>query len=310
MPLSTTTRGYLYVTAAALLWATSGTAAKALFERGLSPFELVQARVTVAAAVLGAAYGLFAPALLKIRARDLGYFLLLGGVAMAGVQFTYFFAISKIQVAAAILLEYLAPILIALYGVLFWQERMTVLKTLALALAVGGCFLVAGGYSLALLSMNRLGIAGGLAAAVCFAGYSLLGERGMHRYSPWTVLFYALAFAALTWHLLYAPFHYLTAGFAAVEWAGIVYIAFLGTIAPFGLFFLGINHIRATRASVTACLEPISAGVLAFFLLGERLEVPQVLGAALVVGAVALMVLSREREERSPARIRAGRAGV
>jgi drug/metabolite transporter (DMT)-like permease len=310
MRLSTTTRGYLYVTAAALLWATSGTAAKALFERGLSPFELVQARVTVAAVVLGAAYGLFAPRLFKIRARDLAYFLLLGGAAMAGVQFTYFFAISKIQVAAAILLEYLAPILIALYGVLFWQERMTVLKTLALALAVAGCFLVAGGYSLALLSMNRLGIAGGLAAAVCFAGYSLLGERVMHRYPPWTVLFYALLFAALTWHLLYAPFHYMTAGFAAIEWAGIVYIAFLGTIAPFGLFFLGINHIRATRASVTACLEPISAGVLAFFLLGERLEVPQVLGAALVVGAVALMVLSREREERSPARIRAGRAGV
>jgi len=307
MRFSDTTRGYLYVTAAALLWATSGNAAKALFEQGMTPFELVQVRVTIAAVVLGAAYGLFAPALLKIRVRDLPYFLLLGGVAMAGVQFTYFLAISKIQVAAAVLIQYMAPILIALYGVLFWKERMTPLKTLALALAVGGCFFVAGGYSLALLSMNRLGIAAALASAVCFAGYSLLGERGMHRYSPWTVLFYALAFAALTWHLLYAPFHYITAGFAAIEWAGIVYIALLGTVVPFGLFFLGINHIRSTRASVTACLEPISAGVLAYFLLGERLEVPQMLGAALVVGAVALMVLSRELEEQAPARIRAGR---
>lgn len=307
MRFSDTTWGYLYVTAAALLWATSGNAAKALFEHGMTPFELVQVRVTIAAMVLGAAYGVFAPGLMKIRARDLPYFLVLGGVAMAGVQFTYFLAISKIQVAAAVLIQYMAPILIALYGVLFWKERMTPLKTLALGLAVGGCFLVAGGYSLALLSMNRQGIVAALASAVCFAGYSLLGERGMHRYAPWTVLFYALAFAALTWHLLYAPFHYITAGFTAVEWAGIVYIAFFGTVAPFGLFFLGINHIRSTRASVTACLEPISAGVLAFFLLGERLETWQVLGAALVVGAVALMVLSRELEERAPARIRAGR---
>jgi hypothetical protein len=46
---------------------------------------------------------------LKIRLRDIGYFLLLGGVFMALVQGTYFYTISKIQVAAAILIQYLAP---------------------------------------------------------------------------------------------------------------------------------------------------------------------------------------------------------
>jgi len=307
MRLSDTRRGYLYVTSAALLWATSGIVAKALFTHGMTPFDLVQIRVTLAAGLLAGGYGLFAPGLLKIRARDLPYFLVLGGVAMAGVQFTYFLAISKIQVAAAVLIQYLAPILIALFGVLFFKERMTPVKIAALALAVGGCFFVAGGYSLALLSMNRLGIAAALVSAVCFASYSLLGEWGMHRYSPWTVLFYALALAAVTWHLVYSPFHYLTAGFTSAQWAGSVYIALMGTMVPFGLFLQGINHIRSTRASITACLEPISAGVLAFFLLGERLAALQILGAGLVIAAVVVMVLSREREELAPSRIRTGR---
>ena len=73
-------------------------------------------------------------------------------------------------------------------------------------LSFNGCHLVVGGYSLQLLHMNRLGIKGGLASAMCAAGYTLLGECGMHRYGPSTVLFYALAFAALTWHLIYLPF--------------------------------------------------------------------------------------------------------
>jgi len=39
----------------------------------------------------------------------------------------------------------------------------------------------------------------------------------------------------------------------------------MGTILPFGLYFMGINYIRSTRALITATLEPISAGFMAFF---------------------------------------------
>jgi drug/metabolite transporter (DMT)-like permease len=269
---------------------------KALFASGITPSELVQVRVTLSMAILAVIYGIFARKFFKIRARDIGYFLVLGGVTMAGVQFTYFYAISKIQVAAAILLEYLAPILIAFYSILLWKERLSLSKLIALGLAVTGCFLVVGGYNLEILQMNRLGILSGLAAAVCFAGYTLLGERGMHRYSPWTVLFYALAFAAVTWHLIHAPFHYVYAGYTRAQWLRILYIVIMGTILPFGLYFLGVNYIRSTRASITATAEPISAGFLAFIFLGETLELLQIIGGLLAIGAIALLQITRERE--------------
>ncbi len=290
--------------AAAIMWASSGTAGKALFEGGMSPLELVQIRVTLSTVLLYAAFGLFARALLRIRIKDLGYFLLLGGVSMAGVQVTYFYAISKIQVAAAILLQYMAPILVAFFSICFWKERLTVSKLVALLLAFGGSYLVVGGYNLRLLQMNRLGIMGGLGAAVCFAGYTLLGERGMHRYRPWTVLFYALAFSALTWHILYPPFHYIVAGFSLAQWGWILYIAVVGTVVPFGLFFVGINYIRSTRASITATLEPISAAFMAFFLLGESMELLQVLGGGLVIGAIVVLQVHREQGELVPELIR------
>jgi drug/metabolite transporter (DMT)-like permease len=300
-------KGYLCAMLAAILWGLSGTAGKALFESGMTPFELVQIRLTLSTVLTALCFGIFSRRLFKIRLKDMGYFLIFGGVAMALVQGTYFYAISKIQVAAAILLQYLSPILVAIYSVCFWKERLTTIKFAALVLSFSGCYLVVGGYNLQLIQMNRLGIMGGLASAVCAAGYSLLGERGMHRYKPSTLLFYAMAFGCLTWHIIYPPFHYVTAGFSLYQWKWILYIAVMGTIIPFGLYFMGINYIRSTRALIAATLEPISAGFTAFFVLGEAMEPLQILGGMVVVGAIVLLQTQREHDEMAPELIRARR---
>jgi len=289
----------------AVLWAVSGTVAKSLFLAGVTPFGLVQIRVILSSALMAAAFGIFSKSLLRIRLRDVPYFALLGCVGMAFAQGAYLYAISKIQVAAAILLQYMAPSLVAIFSILFWKERLTFLKTAALVLAFCGCYLVVGAYNLQLVRMNRLGIMSGLASAVAFAIYSLMGERGMHRYSPWTVLFYAMSFASLTWHILYPPFHYINAGYSGAQWASIFYIAVAGTILPFGLYLMGINYIRSTRASITATLEPISAGFIAFFVLGEAMEPLQMFGGALVISAIVVLQLQQERDQMAPALIRA-----
>ena len=300
-------KGYLCAMLAAILWGSSGTAGKALFETGMTPFELVQIRLTLSTVLMALCFGIFSRGLFRIRLKDIGYFMMFGGVAMAMVQSTYFYAISKIQVAAATLLQYLAPILVAIYSVCFWKDKLTAAKLIALMLSFGGCYLVVGGYDVRLLKMNILGILGGLGAAVSAAGYTLLGERGMHRYKPSTVLFYAMAFGTLTWHIIYPPFHYVEAGFSMNQWKWILYIVVMGTIIPFGLYFMGINYIRSTRAIITATLEPISAGFMAFFFLGEAMEPLQILGGMVVVGAIVLLQTQREHDEMAPELIRARR---
>ncbi|MBW2276670.1 MAG: DMT family transporter, partial [Deltaproteobacteria bacterium] len=142
------------------------------------------------------------------------------------------------------------------------------------------------------------------AAAVSFAVYTLLGERLMHRYSPWTVLIYTLLFAAITCHAIDPSLSYITAGRDPSQWARMAYVAILGTAVPFGLYFAGIDHIRASRASITATSEPIFAGGIAFVLLGETLGLLQILGGVLVVGAVVLLQIKHQRDDRSPRGIR------
>ncbi|MFH1117927.1 MAG: EamA family transporter [Pseudomonadota bacterium] len=301
------TPGYLCVMAAAVMWASSGTAGKSLFNSGMTPFDLVQVRVTLASLAMILLLGFWAPAQLRIRRCDVGYMLLLGGLVMAAVQFTYLFSISKIQVVAAILIQYTAPILVAAYSVLFWGERFTASKALAVVLALIGCYLVVGAYNVDLLHANRVGIISAVCSAILFAVYTLVGERMMHRYPPWTVVFYSMLFAAVTWNVVRPPLGFLKTPHTATEWGLILYIALVGTVAAFGLFFMGVNHIRSTRATITSTLEPISAGFIAFVFLGESLAPLQIFGAVLVIAAIVLLQVEREQSELTPELVRNSR---
>jgi len=115
---------YSLIMCAAFLWASGGTASKYLFNTGMSPYILVQYRVSFSALVILGYLFFFERNSVKINCKDLWYFIALGAFGMGGVQVTYLFAISKIKVAMAILLQYLAPFFVAIYSYLFFKERM------------------------------------------------------------------------------------------------------------------------------------------------------------------------------------------
>ena len=298
-------RGYLYVVLAALMWGLSGSSAKFLFNSGITPFQLVQMRLTISAVLLFLCLLIRFSSLLKISRKDILYFILFGTVGMAGVQFTYLFAISKIKVAAAILLQYLAPSFIALHSVVFMREKLNRLTLIALAGATFGCYLVVGAYNLEILSMNIVGIISGLLSALTFAWYAIHGEYGMRRYNPWTVLFYALFFGAVVWNILHPPLEAFMHAYSPVQWMWILYIGVMGTLVPFGLYLEGINLIRSTRASITATIEPITAGIISYIFLNEIMEIPQITGGVIVIASIILLQLNQEQDDKAPSIIRA-----
>jgi drug/metabolite transporter (DMT)-like permease len=288
--------GYLLSALAALFWASSGTAAKYLFNSGITAFELVQMRTTLATGIIFCWLALRNRSLLAVERRDLPYFVTLG-IGLAAVQFTYLFAISKIQVAAAILIEYQAPLFVALYTMLVLRVKLAPVVFAAMAGSLFGCYLVVGGYNLDLLAMNRVGLASALASAVTFAWYTVRCEYGMKRYPPWTVVFYGLLFAAVTWNILHPPLAAFLRPSGLAQWSCVFVVGFLGTVLAFICYNEGINRIGATRASITATLEPITAGFIAWLLLGETMEVWQILGAGLVIASIIGLQLSRKPDQ-------------
>jgi len=298
-------KGYIFVIIAALLWGVSGSSAKFLFNSGITPFQLVQLRLTLSVGILFGVLAALRPSLLRISIKDIGYFIFFGTVGMAGVQFTYLYAISKINVATAVLLQYMAPFFIVIYSALFLKEKPSRATTLALVSAFTGCYIVVGAYNLSILSMNLSGVLSAILSAIAFAWYGIYGEYGMRRYDPWTVLFFAFVFAALVWNIAHPPLEAFFHEYTWIQWGWILYIALFGTLVPFGLYLKGVNLIRAARAGITATLEPIVAGILSAVFLNEILSPLQIFGGVLVIAAVILLQLKQEFDEKAPAVIRA-----
>ena len=289
---------------AAVLWAVSGTSGKFLFHHGMNPQQLVQLRVTLSVAFLFPCLLATRPALLRIALGDIIYFAILGITGMAMVMFTYFYTISMISVAVAIVLEYMAPVFIAIYYAFMAPEKLSRTTLLAIGLSVVGCYLAVGAYNVDLLALNWKGILAGVCSGLAFAWYAVYGERGMRRYDPWTVVFYALLFATVFWNIAMPPLTSLRGSYSGVEWFWIAYIVVFGTAVPYGFFTMGISLIRSTRASVTATLEPIAAALIAYVFLDEVLQPLQMFGGLLVIASVILLQARRECDETTSAIIR------
>jgi uncharacterized membrane protein len=139
--------------------------------------------------------------------------------------------------------------------------------------------------------VSGAGLAWGLASAAFFALYTLLGKYAAGRHAPWTLLAYGLLAASVFWCAYIGP-----ARIAAVYRdprlaAAVVFVAVVSTIVPFGAYLHGLHLIQATEASVTATLEPVVAGIGAFFAFGEALSAAQIAGGALVIAAILLVQL-------------------
>ena len=113
-----------------------------------------------------------------------------------------------------------------------------------------------------------------------------------------------MLFGAVTWNILLPPFGAFLRRYSPLQWGWIGYISFLGTLLPFGLYFKGINLVRSTRASITATLEPITAGVLSFVFLNEIMTPLQITGGIMVIAAVILLQIEQEFDENAPDVIR------
>jgi drug/metabolite transporter (DMT)-like permease len=284
-------KGFLFVILAASLWGLAGTAAKYLFNKAIDPLVLVEIRLSFSALILGVLLAVFKPKLLRICTSDIPYLLTLGIFGVAGVQLAYLVTISQTNVATAVFLQYISPIIVSLYAVFFLKEKMSLLQLLCLLLAVGGSYLMVFSQG---IKISPLGLVSGLASAVTVSVYTIYSRRGLQIYNPWTLLFYCFLAGAIALAFIVPPWRIPGENFTTTNLLFFIYIAVFATIVPFGSYFLGLRHLKPTTAGITATLEPVVAAFTAFLFLDELLTLTQVLGALMVLGSVILIQLRKQ----------------
>jgi drug/metabolite transporter (DMT)-like permease len=296
--------GYAMAASAAALWGVNGCVSKVILDSGVSSLRLTQVRCTGAFLGLVLILLVTAPSRLRVPAREVPFLFVFGVCGLAFVQWFYFLAIHRLAIGIALLVQYLAPLGVALWARYVLREPVRRRIWLALALALCGLALIVdlrrGG------TVSTAGLVFAAAAAATYMLYILLadhavGVRGAVPLLAWGFGFAALFFAAVApwWGFpgqaadATVSLHGRLAGLHLPVWALIVTMVTLGTIVPFCLIVSALRHLPATRVGIIAMLEPVVATVAAWLWLEEALGGAQLAGALVVLAAIGLAQTAR-----------------
>jgi drug/metabolite transporter (DMT)-like permease len=296
--------GYAMVTAAATLWAVNGTVSKVILTSDLSSERLAEIRSTGAFALLALVLALARPESLRLRRKELPYLVLFGAAGLALVQWFYFLAIHRLAIGIALLIEYLAPVLVALWARFVLRQPVRKRIWVALTLAVVGLALVVELWSG--VSLDTVGVGAALAGACAYALYLLLAEHGVGERDPVSLVCFGFLFASIVWACVqpwwtfpggvigaHVSLHGNLSSLHLPVWVLMGWMILLGTIVPFGLLVGALRHIPATRAAIVAMLEPVLATIVAYAWLDESLTAVQLVGGAVVLAAIFLAQSAR-----------------
>ena len=228
-----------------------------------------------------------------------------GVCGLAFVQWFYFLAIHRLAIGIALLVQYLAPLLVALWARYVFHEPVRRRIWLALALALCGLALIVD------VRRRRDGLdrrdpvrGRRRRRPTCSTSCSPSTRSAIRGAVPllaWGFGFAALFFAVIApwWSF---PGHRVSANVSLLGhlstrhlpvWALMTSMVLLGTIVPFFLIVSALRHLPATRVGIIAMLEPVIAIVVAWLWLGETLASIQIAGAIVVLAAIVLAQTAR-----------------
>jgi DME family drug/metabolite transporter len=287
----------LLVALAAITWGTTGSTLQLVGATSAAvPLVVGAIRVLVAAPLLAGGARLSGASL-----RPAGPAFLVAGLAMAAYQVCYFSAVPLAGVAATALLAICsAPILISVLAWIVLHERITRGRLAAMLLGIFGAGLLVGGSPAGKGQNFLLGCGLALGAGLAYSLYAVATKGALKTSVPLglSAITFGLAAVVLLPVLISQPA--LTAQTVTRAWPLLLYLGAIPTAGAYWLYTTGLRRVPAGSAAIAGLLEPLTATFLGLLLFEERLAVQQVIGAALLLFAMALLgAITARRSETS-----------
>ncbi len=292
MKNNTQLTGYIYALSAAILWGVSGSFGQFLFQqRAMSIEWLVVVRLLISGVILLALAAstkkkdfwiIFQN---KKDTIDLVLYTFLGIVA---VQYTYFAAIKHSNAATATVLQYVGPVLIAIYLAFVNKKLPSFKQFIAILLAITGTFLLVTHGSFETLSISNEGLFWGLMSAAALAYYTVKPVNLLNKYSAALVIGWGMIIGGIGFSFVHAPWK-ISGEWDGYTWAFTLFIIFLGSLVSFYIYLSAVKMIGAQTTSLLASAEPLSATVMAVFWLNVPFGLMDWIGTICIVTTVLLL---------------------
>lgn len=242
---------------------------------------------------------------LRVRPRELPGLVGFGVWSITMFYTAVTFGIAGTSASVSVSILYMAPALVVLGSAIWFGERLTVPKIVALILSLCGVLLVARVYDPSNLAGTPAGLAWIFLAAVAYAGYSLFGKQLLGKHSAPKVLAWYLLFGSLgllVVKLFVSPRDWPPVGQLLLLCTA---LGLLTTLIPTTLYLWSLTRIPTSEASIISSMEEVFVVIMAWVVLGERLSPMQFLGAALILVSVLLLNTAQAKsgKEELPASV-------
>lgn len=285
------------VLVSAVLWGSMGIVTRYVASFGFSTMQTTTIRLGSATIALLLFQSIRDIRKLKIHAADIKWFLGLGIFSLLLNNAAYAATVQRASLSVAVVLLYTAPFLVTVMSAFIFKEKITVQKMLALFLAFAGCILTVGVSKEDMGSDFFLTLIIGLAAALGYSLYSILGKVLVKTYDSVTITAYAFVIA-FTGALCFAhPGALLDK--VAVH-AGKLPLIFLGSVitlaVPYVTYAIALRYMESSKASVLASLEVAVASIYGAILYQEPMKLYNVLGIVLMVAALSILQVKPKKQ--------------
>jgi drug/metabolite transporter (DMT)-like permease len=279
-----------------ICFAFSGPMAKYLIAAGMVPMEAVWVRMAGAGALMIAVLAVVKPSALRIPRSRLPFFAMYAIIAVAGVQSLYFAAITRLPVGVALLLEFMAPVMVVVWVRFVRKVRLARAAYVGAVIAVIGLAIVVEVW--AGLRLDALGLLLALLAGACCAGYFLMSDSFGADVDPLGLIAWGMTGAAVVlvpfaqpWNIPWSAFTTTATPDGATTLPVLGAYLWMVLIATMAGYILGVNAVRRLSAAVgatVASLEVIAGAVVAWVLVGEALGAFQIIGGLIVLSGALL----------------------
>ena len=278
---------YVYILAAGVLWGTIALFFNHLADLGLTRFQIMLLRVSVAAICLGIYIALTNRDLFKIELKDWWIFFGTGICSLMFFNYCYFTCIAMVSVSVAAVLLYTAPMMVMVMSIVLFKEKFTAKKGVVVLMTFLGCVLVTG-----LSSGNSIGATGilvGLGAGFGYALYSIFSTYGLRKYHSITITFYTFVLATIGTLPLsnigqLAPM--LSNPSVVLNGLG---LGIFACMFPYLLYTRGLTGVVASHASVMATVEPVVATIIGVTVFHEAMTATKLLGIVLILAGIVVL---------------------
>jgi drug/metabolite transporter (DMT)-like permease len=286
------TKGIILVLMAAIFWGVSGTVAQYLFhQQGFSTNWLVVTRLLIAGVGLLFFSRIVGKQNIWIvwkNKNDLLQLVLFGIVGMLGVQYTYFAAIEHGNAATATVLQYLAPVLIALYLCIRVRSLPVKHEVIAIIFALCGTFLLVTKGNIQTLAISGPAFAWGILSAFALAFYTLYPSRILSKWGTILTVGWGMLIGGIGFSFIHPPWKF-EGNWSLPSFTAVVFVVIFGTLLAFLFYMESMKYIKASEASLLACAEPLSAAFLAVAWLHVPFSAVEWMGALSIIATIFIL---------------------